>query len=88
MTNSELDAFLASTTDSSRCTICREHPELVDVIKEFMDRKAAGEHHLPLQGKKSLLTFLGTKGFHRDAKTVVRHVSKCMKVDHKTGRSL
>jgi len=88
MTNSDLDAYLASPEKSTRCRTCQEHPELLDVIVEFLGRKENGEHHLPTQGKKSLHSFLQTKGFKLKPRCLIYHITSCLKLDHRTGRTL
>lgn len=98
MTHSDLDAFMASGKGGpkpsgvgSRCQTCAKHADLDPDIREFLRRKAAGETHLPtvsLTGQKSLLTFLWTRGYGLSNHSLIRHITLCLGVNHKTGRPL
>jgi len=96
MSNNDLDAFLASPASSgpagqSRCLTCRDYGHMNPDILEFMRRKAAGEIHLPtvsVTGQKSLWTFLQSRGYALSNSTLIRHITLCLGVNHKTGRPL
>jgi len=94
---SDLEAFLTNGTVSGagkrprRCQTCSQWASLDGDIREFLRRKETGETHLPVYsstGARCLLSYLATRGYDCDGRTLVRHISNCMRIDHKTGKAL
>lgn len=89
MTDSTLDAYLASDEDPPKCKTCRDYPKADADIREFLRRKAAGEIHLPVtstRGRRSLFTFLKkSHGYKLSHQSLQRHIDLCLGLNHTTG---
>lgn len=97
MSKRDLDSFLESSTGGvgpagqSRCQTCLRFAHLDSDIRDFLSRKERGEIHIPVSsgvGHKSLWSYLRMRGYDLSTYSLVRHISLCLGINHKTGRAL
>lgn len=92
-----LDDFLAEEvprqpgSPPAGCKTCGDFSHLNPDILEFLDRKASGKLHLPVfssVSRKCLWHYLVSRGYSLGNSSLIRHISLCLRRDHKTGRPL